>query len=88
MTENIEDTIFNDYLPINPYPMGLRFLELLDENRTQKTDWKQDKRIEKLLYLILITWNKNLELSNINFNDWWMQLNAQHKGETQPCSKL
>jgi hypothetical protein len=88
MTQNIEDTIFNDYLPVNPYPMATRLQQLLDENIKLKTDWKQDKRIEKLLYLILITWDKHLELSNINFNDWWMQLHAQHEGEKQPCSKL
>lgn len=79
MPQNIEDTIFEDAIAVNPYPMVSRFKELLDENYKNKTDWHNDKRIEKLLYLILITWDKHLELSNINFNDWWMQLNHQHK---------
>lgn len=74
---NIEDTIFNDGMAINPYPMGQRFLALLDENRAQNKDWKQDKRIERLLFLVMVTWNPSLQLGEINFNDWWAQLNAQ-----------
>ncbi|MFA5307516.1 MAG: hypothetical protein WC365_08765 [Candidatus Babeliales bacterium] len=84
--ENIEDTIFDNALPVNPFPMVKRLLELMNENLKQGKNWKQDKRIERLMYLIIITYAETQ--TEINLNDWWMQLSAQHEGETQPCNKL
>ena len=80
---NIEDTIFENTLAINIYPMIVRFIKLLDENLVKNQNWRQDKRIEKLLYLILITWNPDLQLGDINFGDWWNQLNQQQKEAIQ-----
>lgn len=78
---NIEDTIFTDYLPVNGYPMVTRLKELMDENLKEHKDWKKDKRIEQLLWLILVTFTNN-QIVCISMDDWWRQLSAQHKTET------
>lgn len=79
---NIEDTIFNDALPINPYPMVTRLQQLLDDCRNNRQDWKQDKRIEKLMWLLNATY-LNSTIGNFDLSDWWGQLNAQNKGAHQ-----
>jgi hypothetical protein len=76
---NIENMIFNDALPVNPKPMVSRLEQLINENFAENKDWKQDTRIERLLYLILVTWEPHLQLGDINFQDWYAQLTAQRE---------
>lgn len=74
--QNIENTIFTNALPVNGYPMMERFKELMEENFKARKDWKQDKRIERLLWLIMATFTGN-QIGSIDMCEWWAQLNAQ-----------
>ena len=76
--QNIEDTIFTNALAINPFPMITRFKELMEENLKNRKDWKQDKRIERLLWLIIVTYTGE-QLGSINMQDWYAQLDAQRE---------
>ena len=78
-TQNIEDTIFNDALPVNPYPMVNRLLELLNETRNKGLDWKSDKRVSRLMWLLNSTFLETT-IGNFDLSEWWTEL--KHRFDT------
>ena len=53
--KNIEDTIFDEALPVNSLPVLRRLEELLEENNTNnlKVPLKKDIRVKKAIWLLL-----------------------------------
>jgi hypothetical protein len=75
-TENIEDTIFEDNLPVNIYPMLTRMQEIVNDCRHKGLDYRKDKRAEKCMWLIVVTYLED-QLGTFSLSDWYMQLAAQ-----------
>ena len=53
MSKNIEETIFDDHLPVNTLVMLKRMREILDDNKTNSIlSCRNDPRIRKLMWLL------------------------------------
>lgn len=72
-TNNIEDKIHEDYLPVNTKVMAHRLIEILEENDTNcLLGLKDNKQVKKLLWLI----NSQVfgELAIIDMSRLWNEL--------------
>ena len=79
MYENIEDSIFEASLPVNSIAVLNRIKQVLEENKTNSLRLcKHDKRIDKLMWLLMEHYLDN-QLGSFNMTDWWEQLNHKHK---------
>ena len=73
---NIEDTIFDEILPVNTKPILNRMRKLLDDNKTNSLyQCKENPRIKKLMWLL----NSQFygQLTTINMIDEWQKLKTK-----------
>jgi len=57
---NIEDTIFDSYLPVNTLAMLERLKEVIKENKTNNLErCTSDTRIQRLMWLIMNQYGHN-----------------------------
>jgi hypothetical protein len=75
MPENIEDTIFMDFLAVNPFPMAHRLLELLQENSKENKSWRENPKIKRLIWLLTSTFYNTQ--SNVDLNKIWKELKQE-----------
>lgn len=77
-SNNIEDKIHEDYLPVNSLVMANRLIDLLRENNTNcLLSLKDNIQVKKLLWLL----NSQVfgELSIIDMSELWNELKNQEE---------
>ncbi|VVB54029.1 Uncharacterised protein [uncultured archaeon] len=76
LVKNIEDTIFDDGLPVNINPMISRLQEIVKECQDKGKDYKQDPRAKKVMWLINATFYNN-HIGTIDMRETSIALKAE-----------
>lgn len=77
--KHIEDTIYDESLPVNPNPVIHRLQELINEAQTNDpAELRKDLRIQKTLWLLMFQFYGTLS-PFIKMYDWFKHIEKQEK---------